>query len=78
MHHTACLSLFCPVKALENRVHHLYQLAPANPELPISLVSPGSHNVTWSHITLAVRESVVLSGLLNAGYSPSRVSAQSL
>ena len=77
MHHTARASPFCPVKALANRVHHLYGLAPANPELPISLVSLGSH-VTSSHITLAVRESVVLSGLLNSGYSPSRVSAHSL
>ncbi len=77
MHHTARPSPFCPVKALANRVHHLYELAPANPELPISFVSLGSH-VTSSHITLAVRESVVLSGLLNSGYSPSRVSAHSL
>jgi hypothetical protein len=77
MHHTALPSLFCPVKALANRVHHLFQMAPANPEIPISFVGLGSH-VTSSHITLAVRESVVLSGLLNSGYSPSRVSAHSL
>jgi hypothetical protein len=77
VHHTARPSNFCPVKALANQVHHLYQLAPANPELPISLVGLGSH-VTSSHIMLAVRESVVLSGLLNLGYSPSRVSAHSL
>jgi hypothetical protein len=77
MHHTARPTSFCPVKALANRVHHLFQLAPANPELPLSFVGLGSH-VTSSHITLAVRESVVLSGLLNSGYSPSRVSAHSL
>jgi hypothetical protein len=77
MHHTALPSLFCPVKALANRVHHLFLIAPAQPALPISFVSLGSH-VTSSHITLAVRESVVLSGLLNSGYSPSRVSAHSL
>jgi hypothetical protein len=77
MHHTALPSLFCPVKALANRVHHLFLIAPAQPALPISFVGLGSH-VTSSHITLAVRESVVLSGLLNSGYSPSRVSAHSL
>jgi hypothetical protein len=77
MHHTALPSPFCPVKALANRVHHLFQRAPEHPELPISFVGLGSH-VTSSHITLAVRESVVLSGLLNSGYSPSRVSAHSL
>ena len=77
MHHTALPSPFCPIKALANRVHHLHQLASANPELPISFVGLGSH-VTSAMITLAVRESVVLSGLLNSGYSPSRVSAHSL
>jgi hypothetical protein len=55
----------------------LFLLAPADPALPISFVSLGSH-VTSNHITLVVRESVVLSGLLNLGYSPSRVSAHSL
>jgi integrase len=77
MHHTALLGPFCPVKALANRVHHLFQIAPTHPELPISFVGLGSH-VTSYNITLAVRESVVLSGLLNSGYSPARVSAHSL
>jgi hypothetical protein len=77
MHHTARPSSFCPVKALANWIHHLYQIAPASRELPISLVNVGTH-VTSSHIMLAVRESVVLSRLLNLGYSLSRVSAHSL
>jgi hypothetical protein len=77
MHHTALLVPFCPVQVLANRVNHLFQIAPANPELPISFVGLGSH-VTSNNITLAVRESVVLSGLLNLGYSPARVSAHSL
>jgi hypothetical protein len=68
---------FCPVQALANQVYHLFQIAPANLELPISFVGLGSH-VTSNNITLAVRESVVLSGLLNLGYSPSRVSTHSL
>jgi integrase len=77
MHHTSLPGAFCPVKALANRVYHLHRLAPANAELPLSFVSPSAH-ISSSAITLAVRESVVLSGLLNSGYSPSRVSAHSL
>ncbi len=45
--------------------------------MPISFVAPGQH-VSSAHITLADRESVVLGGLLNCGYSPSRVSAHLL
>jgi integrase len=77
MHHTARPGSFCPVKALANRVHYLYTLAPLNDALPISLAAPGTH-VSSSHITLAVRESVVLAGLLNSGYNPTCVSAHSL
>jgi hypothetical protein len=77
MHHTARPGSFCLVKALANRVHYLYTLAPHDDALPISLAAPGIH-VSPSHITLAVRESVVLSGLLNLGYNPTGVSAHSL
>jgi integrase len=77
MHHTARAGPFCPVKALANRAHHLYCLAPADASIPISFVAPGTH-ISSSHITLAVRQSVILAGLLNSGYSPSRVSAHSL
>jgi hypothetical protein len=74
MHHTARPGSFCPVKALANRVPYLYTLAPHDDALPISLAALGIH-VSPSHITLAVRESVVL---LNSGYNPTRVSAHSL
>ena len=77
MHHTAHTSPFCPVKALANWVHHLYSLAHGDASLPISFVAPGDH-ILSTHITLAVRESIILGGLLNCGYSPSRVSAHSL
>jgi integrase len=77
MHHTARPRSFCPVKALANRVHFLFSVAPLNASLPISLAQPGNH-VHSDHITLAVRESVVLAGLLNSGYNPTRVSAHSL
>jgi hypothetical protein len=77
MYHTALNQAFCPVKALANRAHYLYSIAPEDASLPISYVG-NTHHVTTADITLAVRESVVLSGLLNSGYSPSRVSAHSL
>jgi hypothetical protein len=77
MYHTARPDSFCPVKALAARTHHLYGLAPNDASLPISFVAPGTH-ISSAHITLAVRESVVLSGLLNSGYSVARVSAHSL
>jgi hypothetical protein len=73
MHHTATLDAFCPVKALANRVHTLHAVAPQDARLPISLV-PNSPHITATDVTRAVRESVLLSGLLNAGYSPTRVS----
>jgi hypothetical protein len=77
MHHTSRTGPFCPVKTLATRVHHLQRMAPTDASLPLSMVAPGSH-VTSAHITLAVRESVVLAGLLNSGYNPLRVSAHSL
>jgi integrase len=77
MYYTARPSAFCPVKALAACTHHLYCLAPDDDSLPISFVAPGTH-ISSAQITLAVRESVVLSGLLNSGYSVARVSAHSL
>ncbi len=77
MHHTATANLFCPVKALANRVHSLHAVAPNDASLPISFV-PNAKHVTATDITRAVRESVLLAGLLNSGYSPTRVSAHSL
>jgi hypothetical protein len=77
MHHTSRPGTFCPVKTLANRVAHLYAMAPADASMPISFVAPMNH-VSSAQITLAVRESVILGGLLNSGYSPSRVSAHSL
>jgi integrase len=77
MHHTATPDSFCPVKALANRCHALHQIAPHDASLPISLV-PNARHITATDITRAVRESVILGGLLNAGYSPTRVSAHSL
>jgi hypothetical protein len=79
MHHTAVAdSSFCLIKALARRVHHLYySLDPMASYLPTSFVGLGTH-ITSGDITLALRESFVLSGLLTCGHSPSLVSAHSL
>ena len=77
MHHMATTDTFCPVKALANRVHALHTIAPLDASLPLSYV-PNAGHITATDVTRAVRESVVLSGLLNSGYSPTRVSAHSL
>lgn len=77
IYHMARPGAFCPVKALAARTHHLYCLAPTDDSLPISFVAPGTH-ILSAQITLAIHESVVLSGLLNLGYSVTGVSAHSL
>jgi hypothetical protein len=77
MFHSALDQHFCPVKVLVRPTHYLYTIAPEDASLPISYVG-NMHHVTTADITLAVRESVVLSGLLNSGYSWVRVSAHSL
>jgi hypothetical protein len=69
MHHTTTVNHFCPVKALANRGHSLYRIAPQDASLPISYVPNASH-VTAPNITWAICESAVLSGLLNSRYSP--------
>jgi hypothetical protein len=68
---------FCPVKALACQTHYLYSIAPEDASLPISYVGT-THHITTADITLATRESVVLSGLLKSGYSLWCVSAHSL
>jgi integrase len=77
MYHTAHTGHFCPVKALARQIHYLFNLDPIDESIPLSLISPTLH-VSSAQITLAVRESVILAGLLNLGYNPTRVSAHSL
>jgi integrase len=77
MYHTATPGDFCPVKSLAHRVHRLYTIDPVDATLPLSFVNLGVH-ITSTHITRALREGVILAGLLNAGYNPTRVSAHSL
>jgi hypothetical protein len=77
MYHTTVTRDFCPVKALAHSIHMLYNVDPLDAGLPLSFMTVGSH-VTLTQITRALREGVVLACLLNAGYSPARVSAHSL
>ena len=77
MHHYALPQYFCPVKSLTDRMHHLYAITPEDASLPISSIE-NTKNITATNITLLVCESVFLSGLLNSGYFPLRVSAHSL
>jgi hypothetical protein len=77
MYHTATPGDFCPIKALAHRVHQLYTIDPVDATLPLSFVTLGVH-ITSTHITRALRKGVILAGLLNAGYNPTRVSAHSL
>jgi integrase len=76
-HDSTSNPLFSPTTAAARLIHHLYTLDPNDTSLPISLVEPG-HHILAADITLAVRHSVVLGGLLQAGYSMSQVSAHSL
>jgi hypothetical protein len=76
-HDSASNPNFSPTTAAARLVHHLYTLDPADATLPISMVNPGRH-ITAPEITYAVRQSVVLGGLLNSGYQMSQVSAHSL
>jgi hypothetical protein len=58
-------------------VHRLYTIDPVDATLPLSFVNLGVH-ITLTHITRALREGLILAGLLNPGYNPMRVSAYSL
>jgi hypothetical protein len=73
MHHMATTDTFCPVNALATQVNALQTIVPLDASLPLSYVPKASH-ITATDVTRAVPESVVLSGLLNLGYSPTRVS----
>jgi hypothetical protein len=77
MQHRATTDTFCPVKALANQVHALRTIAPLISSLHLSYVLHAGH-ITATNVTRAVQESVVLSGLLNLGYSPTQVRAHSL
>ena len=69
MHHYVVPQDLCPMQYLATRTHYIYAINPKNSSLPIRYIENTKH-VTTVKITLAVRESIVLVGLLNSGYFP--------
>jgi hypothetical protein len=76
IHHTACPSWFCPVKALARRVQAI--VSQGCPDTaPLSYVSPGVH-VLAADITALVHEAARATNLVAQGYDLRRVSTHSL
>ena len=69
MYHDDINQAFFPVEFIANRIHYLYPIVSDYEIRIISYVGNIQH-VTTADITLAVWESVFISGLLNSGYSP--------
>ena len=69
MYHDDINQAFFPIKSIANRIHYLYPIVSEYESRIISYVGNIQH-VTTADITLAVRESVIISGLLNSGYFP--------
>jgi hypothetical protein len=76
IHHTACPSWFCPVKALARRVSSImsqgYEQA-----TPLSQVGPGSH-VVAANVTALVHHAARDTNLLAQGYELNRIGTHSL
>ena len=78
MHHYTVPQDFCPMKAMAERTHHIYVVATKYASLPIRYIDKTNKHVTTANITLSFRESLVLSRLMNSGYSLLCFSAPSL
>jgi hypothetical protein len=76
IHHTACLSWFCPVKALARRVAAIMAYG-VSQETPLSFVRPGKH-VVASNVTNLVQRAARETNLVAKGYSPRRIGTHSL
>jgi hypothetical protein len=77
IHHSSVTSsAACPVRALARIVHSLLNITPEE-DAPISLYGTQQH-ITSQHITKALRQAAVRSGLLECGYTLDRISAHSL
>jgi hypothetical protein len=76
IHHTACPSWFCPVKALARRVHAI-SVQGCPPTTPLSYVSPGVH-VLAADITALIHDAARATNLITQGYDLRRVSTHSL
>jgi hypothetical protein len=76
IHHTACPSAFCPVKALVRRVSSILAQG-CDPTTPLSFVGPGVH-VTATNITRLIQQAARDTNLVAQGYDLKRVSTHSL
>jgi hypothetical protein len=78
LHHTAVHGPFCPVKALARRVFANRQLAPADPDTPLSLYGPGGQHVLSADIDKALKKAAHDDSLPLRGYDLSRIGPHSL
>jgi hypothetical protein len=76
IHHTACPTSFCPVKALARRVCSIVSQR-CDPATPLSYVSPGVH-VLSNNIIALVRHAALETNLVAQGYDLKRVGSHSL
>jgi hypothetical protein len=76
IHHTACPTSFCPVKALARRVYSIVSQR-SDPATPLSYVSPGVH-VLSNNIIALVRHAALETNLVAQGYDLKRVGSHSL
>jgi hypothetical protein len=76
IHHTACPTWFCPVKALARRVSSIVAQG-CDLATPLSYVSPGLH-VLSNNVIALVRHAALETNLVAQGYDIKRVGSHSL
>jgi hypothetical protein len=76
IHHTACPTWFCPVKALARRVANIMTFNVPQ-TTPLSLVSPGVH-VLASNVTFLIHKAAIDTNLVQQGYTIRRIGTHSL
>jgi hypothetical protein len=76
IHHTACPTWFCPVKALARRVTSIMSQG-CLPATPLSFVTPGTH-VLSNHINALIHRAAHETNLVAQGYDLKRVGSHSL
>ncbi len=76
LHHTACPTWFCPVKALARRVASIMTFNVPQ-TTPLSLVSPGVH-VLASNVTFLIHKAAIDTNLVQQGYTLRRIGTHSL
>jgi hypothetical protein len=76
IHHTACPTWFCPVKALARRVSSIMAQGCA-PTSPLSHVGPGIH-VIGKHVNALLHRAALETNLVAQGYDLQRIGSHSL